>query len=318
MVDDNPFRASPANEAQYGYADDAIVAAVTSDIDLGESTPAYQENKGWATYEPAGNGAENPYAAFPSRNAPSGATGEQSGEERLAQREKELQQREAELAKREAEVSRLQVEGKRNNPVGDKNWPYCCPVIHHDIQAEIPAAWKGPVTKAFWSYLGLAVCLVWNFISVTSYSFGTSGDMNSFFMSVIYGVAAIPIALFLWYLRLYNATIHDRAITFGWFFIMYLIHVIFCFWAAVAPPIGTIGGQMSFAGVFSTVSAFGSGVGFGILYLIGTVLWGLEALWSLLVLQQTYSQFRAGGGQGRLQAQMQTVNRAVDQAAGRV
>ena len=46
---------------------------------------------------------------------------------------------------------------------------------------------------------------------------------------------------------------------------------------------------MSFTGVFASVTAFNAGTAFGVMYIIGTVLWGLEALWSLLCFKQVSS-----------------------------
>eukprot|EP00193_Tetraselmis_chui_P005181 CAMPEP_0177767686 /NCGR_PEP_ID=MMETSP0491_2-20121128/9274_1 /TAXON_ID=63592 /ORGANISM="Tetraselmis chuii, Strain PLY429" /LENGTH=349 /DNA_ID=CAMNT_0019284351 /DNA_START=196 /DNA_END=1245 /DNA_ORIENTATION=+ len=241
------------------------------------------------------------------------------GNKDLSERERELARREAELAQKEAQISRLETEAAQNasKVAADlKNWPRCCPIVRHDISGEIPPAWQGPVTKTYWSYLGLIVCLVMNCIAVTVLSFGTGKELGSFFMAVIYLVTATPLALFLWYLRLYNATIRDRAITFAVFFLMYLVHVIFCFWAAISPPIGSAGSQWSFAGIFTTISAFGNGLGYGILCIISTALWGLEAIWSLLVLQQTYSQFRTGGGAARLQQQATSAGRTMQMMTG--
>mmetsp|Transcript_22952 Transcript_22952/g.63706 ORF Transcript_22952/g.63706 Transcript_22952/m.63706 type:complete len:345 (+) Transcript_22952:188-1222(+) len=331
-MDDNPFQASdnpfqaPANDAV------AAVPSAMSDVDLGNGLPS-------TTGVPAAD--ENPFSApaqvIPPTTAYSstpaaGAYGGRAGApappaaipngravQDLSQKEQDLARREAELAAREHAVHQLEIAAANNAarpgaPVDSqgrvKNWPWGCPVIYHNINEEIPTNWIPAVTKVFWSYLGLMIALIWNFVGVTAYAFGAAGDISAFFMAAIYAAAAIPGALFLWYLRLYNATMRDRAITFGWFFLMYLIHVAFCFWAAVAPPLGT--SAMSFTGVFSTLKAFNGGVGFGVMYIIGTVLWGLEALWSLLCFQQTYSQFRAGGGQAQLNAQMNAASQAAN------
>jgi hypothetical protein len=45
----------------------------------------------------------------------------------------------------------------------------------------------------------------------------------------------VPGAYYLWYRRLYNACKNDSALMFAWFFLVYLFHILFCIYAAVAP-----------------------------------------------------------------------------------
>mmetsp|Transcript_20566 Transcript_20566/g.52726 ORF Transcript_20566/g.52726 Transcript_20566/m.52726 type:complete len:339 (-) Transcript_20566:36-1052(-) len=314
---DNPFQASTGG----GLTTSGIVAAVESDdspmTDVwssGAPAPAPTGAPSANPYSEVPAPAANPYSEAPPAAQPSGAyngAGAGNGpsgaaDKSVSERERELMAREATLAAKEAQIARLETEAAQNAALAAadlKNWPRCCPMVRHDIPGEIPPNWQGPVTKAYWSYLGLIACLIMNALAVTVISFGTGEELGSFFLAVIYLVTATPLAMFLWYMRLYNATIRDRAITFGFFFVMYLIHVIFCFWAAIAPPIGSGGSQRSFAGLFLCLNVFSEGLGFGILAVIGTIMWALEAVWSLLVLQQTYSQFRAGGGTARLQQQ---------------
>lgn len=75
-------------------------------------------------------------------------------DDRKSVRQADLNKREAELNKREAELRRLELE-LRNNPGGKstKNWPRFCPVLHHDIAGEVPAASQVPVRRAYWAYL---------------------------------------------------------------------------------------------------------------------------------------------------------------------
>jgi secretory carrier-associated membrane protein len=70
-------------------------------------------------------------------------------------READIARREAEVNRREAELRRLELE-LRNAPGGRssiKNWPKCCPVIHHDIAGDIPANMQGVVKAAYWSFV---------------------------------------------------------------------------------------------------------------------------------------------------------------------
>ena len=39
------------------------------------------------------------------------------------------------------------------------------------------------------------------------------------------------------YMRVYNAAIKDRAFTYAIFFMFFFIHIIFCVWSAISPPL---------------------------------------------------------------------------------
>ena len=61
---------------------------------------------------------------------------------------------------------------------------------------------------------------------------------QAWLLSIIYMVVGVPMGYMLWYMRLYNACQKDRALTYFFFFIFYSIHVCWCIWAFISPPIG--------------------------------------------------------------------------------
>ncbi|RAL40357.1 hypothetical protein DM860_006427 [Cuscuta australis] len=130
-------------------------------------------------------------------------------EKDLANWEAELKRKEKEIKNREDALSRAGV------PVNDKNWPPFFPIIHHDIANEIPAHSQRMQYLAFASWLGVKI----------------------FFLAVIYALLGCPLSYVLWYRPLYNAMRTDSALKFGWFFMFYMLHVGFCIFAAIAPPI---------------------------------------------------------------------------------
>ena len=116
----------------------------------------------------------------------------------------------------------------------------------------------------------------------------------AFLMAVIYMLCGTPIALVLWYFRLYNAAIKDKGLQYFWFFCMYVIHIAWCILAAIGPPFEKA--QMSMAGMLSMIEAYGSKKGHvGIFYTVGFILWTLEAGFSMWVFTSTYSRFRGKG-----------------------
>ncbi|KAJ6714738.1 SECRETORY CARRIER-ASSOCIATED MEMBRANE PROTEIN SCAMP [Salix viminalis] len=75
----------------------------------------------------------------------------------------------------------------------------------------------------------------------------------------------------------------DSALKFSWFFLFYLIHIGFCIFAAIAPPIVFHG--KSLTGILPAVDVISDHLLVGIFYLVGFGLFCLESLLSLWVLQ---------------------------------
>ncbi len=113
-------------------------------------------------------------------------------------------------------------------------------------------------------------------------------DVKAHCLCPMASCAALSCAWFCRYRRLYNAAIKDRAVTYAWFFLMYLIHIAFCVWSAVSPPLPGAN-DWSHTGFIACIKAFNASKFVGVLYTIGGVLWALEALWSLWVLKTVCS-----------------------------
>uniref|UniRef100_A0A6M2F3B1 Secretory carrier-associated membrane protein n=1 Tax=Populus davidiana TaxID=266767 RepID=A0A6M2F3B1_9ROSI len=171
----------------------------------------------------------------------------------------------------------------------DKNWPPFFPIIHHDIANEIPIHAQRIQYLAFASWLGIVLCLVFNLIAVTV-CWIRGGGVKIFFLAIIYALMGCPLSYVLWYRPLYRAMRTDSALKFSWFFVFYLIHIGFCIFAAIAPPIVFHG--KSLTGILPAVDVFSDHVLVGIFYLVGFGLFCLESLLSLWVLQKIYMYFR--------------------------
>ncbi|KAF2283197.1 hypothetical protein GH714_043527 [Hevea brasiliensis] len=197
----------------------------------------------------------------------------------LKSKERELQVKEAELKKREQELKRREdAIARAGIVIEEKNWPPFFPIIHHDISTEIPIHLQRMQYVAFTTLLGLFVCLLWNIVAVTTAWIKGEG---------------VPGAYVMWYRPLYRAMRTDSALKFGWFFLAYLIHIGFCIFAAVAPPVVFKG--KSLAGIFPAIDLLGKHVLVGIFYVIGFVCFCIESLLSIWVIQQVYMYFRGSG-----------------------
>ena len=86
------------------------------------------------------------------------------------------------------------------------------------------------------------------------------------------------------YMRVYNAAIKDRAFTYAIFFMFFFIHIIFCVWSAISPPL-PFSNDWSHTGFMSAIKAIGSNTFTGVIFIIGACFWTLETLWSLWCLK---------------------------------
>ncbi|WRX27338.1 SCAMP - like 3 [Theobroma cacao] len=223
----------------------------------------------------------------------------------LKRKEKELQAKEAELRRREQEVKRKEEAAARAGIVlEEKNWPPFFPIIHHDIANEIPIHLQRLQYVAFSTFLGLCLCLLWNIIAVTTAWIKGEG-VRIWFLAVIYFIAGVPGAYVLWYRPLYRAFRKESALRFGWFFLFYLLHIGFCIFAAVAPPIVFRG--KSLTGILPAVDLIDGHALVGklitccvkwdswIFYFVGFALFCVESVVSMWVIQQVYMYFRGSG-----------------------
>ncbi|CAA7020380.1 unnamed protein product [Microthlaspi erraticum] len=207
-----------------------------------------------------------------------------------SKKQRELADKEAELRRREMDIKRREdAIAKSGVKINDKNWPPFFPIIHHDIANEIPIHAQKLQYLAFASWLGIVLCLVFNIIAVTV-CWIKGGGVVIFFLAVIYALLGCPISYVLWYRPLYRAMTTNSAFSFGGFFFFYLIHIGFCIFAAIAPPI-VFRGQ-SLTGVLAAIDVISASLLAGIFYFIGVGLFCLESLLSLWVLQKIYIYFR--------------------------
>ncbi|XP_076912120.1 secretory carrier-associated membrane protein 4 [Bidens hawaiensis] len=201
----------------------------------------------------------------------------------LSNWESDLKRRENDIRRREQAVAGVAI------PADDRNWPPFFPIIHHDIANEIPVHAQKLQYLAFASWLGLVLCLTFNVVAVIV-CWIKDGGVKIFFLAVIYALLGVPLSYVLWYRPLYRAMRTDSALKFGWFFLFYLLHLGFCIYAAIAPPIVFHG--KSLTGILAAIDVFSDHALAGIFYLVGFGLFVLESLLSFWVLQKIYMYFR--------------------------
>ncbi|KAF7150140.1 hypothetical protein RHSIM_Rhsim02G0120700 [Rhododendron simsii] len=220
----------------------------------------------------------------------------------LKKKERELRAKEIELTRREQDVKRREDALARAGGIvlEEKNWPPFLPIIHNDIANDVPVHLQRLAYIAFSTWLGLFLCLLWNVIAVSAAWVKGAGP-TIWFLAVIYFIAGVPLAFVLWYRPLYRAFRTESAMKFGWFFLFYLLHLGFCIFAAVAPPIVFKG--KSLAGILPAINIIGDSAIVGILYFVGFGLFCLESVISVYVIQQVYMYFRGTGKEAEMKRQ---------------
>ena len=93
-------------------------------------------------------------------------------------------------------------------------------------------------------------------------------------------------------MRVYNAAIKDRAFTYAIFFLFFFIHIIFCVWSAISPPL-PFSNDWSHTGFMSAIKAIGSNTFTGVIFILGACFWTLETLWSLWCLKMVSAKCSA-------------------------
>ena len=137
-----------------------------------------------------------------------------------------MERREADVARREATVG---AGGK------EKNYPFPGFFVfdHHDIDGEIPEVARASVKMAHYSFIALTVSLFYNFFFASAAAMFEFGAVTGWMMAAVYLLCGVPGAYYLWYRRIYSACKRDSALTYMWFFLVYLFHLGFCFYAVI-------------------------------------------------------------------------------------
>lgn len=229
---------------------------------------------------------------------PLGTSNTGSNFQDLMKKEKELRAKEIELNRREEEVKRQEETLSRAGvQLEVKNWPPFAPIIHHDIENDIPVYLQKLMYTAFASLLGMVVCLFFNFIAVlivvTTVRFDGGDRVNVafLFLAIIYFIVGVPLSYLCWYRPLYRAFRTEGAFKYGLFFVFYAIKIVFLIFAAISPF-----NNYSFAGIIRAITLFNHRYHLaGIFFFVGFGLFTLEALLSIYVMKQVYWYFRGKG-----------------------
>lgn len=238
----------------------------------------------------------------------------------LSQREKDLAAREAALREREATAAAAQADALKYG-IKKKNWPRCCPILHHDIAGEIPENSRFNVRVAYILFFVTVVALWWNWFTIlvlwVTKKPQTVTDFRSysqFLWSLIVAFFGTFGAWYGWYRGLYFGLSRNASCRFLCFFVMFFAHTCFAICAAVGVP--ATAGCIVLIDISANWTYPGESYGFQIfLTAVSFVLWTLIAIVSAFFLKRFHTQYKNKGQQSFQDVRGNAANAAVSGAA---
>lgn len=239
--------------------------------------------------------AENPFedVSHGLLNQPSTYQGEKYASNfASAERERAILAKEAELAAREAALNQQQEQIHKT--IKPANWPPFYPIVHHDLEMDIPEV-NRPLMRYMYKYwLGLVALLCWNMIACLTLLISHPSNMNNvasdFGVSLLYTALITFASFFLWFRPVYLAFQRNTAL----FFYVYLIfkgfHIAFSFYMAIGIPGSGSAGMINVIAVFSD-----SKPGAGIVCLIAFTGWIASGLVGLTLWKMVHSRNKKAG-----------------------
>eukprot|EP01083_Nonionella_stella_P137837 419410_1 len=256
---------------------------------------------------------------------PSDSVNERAARRSLDAREKDLSRREDVLRMRERALEEKLVPAMclsrfsmmtsfSTNILPAKNWP-CVryAVLYHDIDDEIPYEKRADVRNAYRLWRLTVLCLFYNWISITAYWWTASAECEScatqFLFSMLYFFAGSYFSWHIWYKKFYNACRSSGTIKWMLFFVNFVAHTIFCWLMLFGIP-----GWAS-AGLIVMVDLFAKGQdSLGIMFFLGSIIWGLCAGFSVYMLRQANSVYHSSGAATQTREDAVRAERAVSMA----
>lgn len=205
----------------------------------------------------------------------------------LHRREAELQRREADLARREASLAAA--------GAARKNWPKYLKLVHHDINADIPAQRRGLVRAAYFAWCLVATGYIYNFICITAFFIGGQKKVSLWVFSGLVAVAGLPLSFLCWYRGLYWAAARDTGVRWGWAILHLVAHIVWCWWmfVGITPDVGGYS-----AGLFTMLDQFSNGgskgTAFAVMSIINMVIFAVCGVLSMGVLAKSWATLRSG------------------------
>jgi len=168
------------------------------------------------------------------------------------------------------------------------NFPPCKPMVYHDIQAEIPAAKRMLVKRAYFGWYIHALCLLFNWVCM----FGAlikAGALMGFFIALAAMILGVPVSF--WVYWLFYTCIRKGS---AFYYCLWL-----CFFALqigveilYAIGVESTGG----AGFVGMLSHFSNSVILGSMFAVCTFMWVAIAVYNIYFFNHARKEYANMGG----------------------
>jgi len=184
---------------------------------------------------------------------------------------------------------------------------HSCPVVlkwtHHDINADFNNPDDKKVVKlSYYAFLFFALAMVYNMFAVVVATFGvtwTHGPtLFQLMVGLVYLIVGIPGAFILWHMKLYKNLLKNSAVGMSFAMLYLLLNVGWSVASAIAPQWSATADSVyiSSAGFWCASALSGKGYNkVAIIYMVGGVLWTLEAALAAFSLRATYRRYKGRG-----------------------
>jgi len=204
----------------------------------------------------------------------------------IRKREAELLAREQALIAREAQVKAIEAK--------QPNWPFrFYAILYHNIDDDILPENKRFIRSFYALWIFELVCIAFTLLSAMVDVF--SGVMCAFGIvslieNIVFIVAGLFGSWFLWYKVIYDASkkVAIGSVSYGRFSCGFLMHV---GWVVLM-----LTGLWASNGIFSIIQCIGKSATSVAFMIIGTILWGINFVWSGVMSKQAYTRYKASGG----------------------
>jgi len=170
-----------------------------------------------------------------------------------------------------------------------KNFPPCKPLIHHNINVDIPEPKRLFVRKNWFSWFFHVFCLFFNAMCLLGGAILGQG-IYVFIWACLYFVGGFFITLWIYFL-IYSAIRLNSSFRFMLWFGFFGVQIIFEILCAIGIPSFGGAGLVNMAEIFTAEYLV-----LGIFYAISAFLWTVCALFNLVLFYQGRQEFREMGG----------------------
>ncbi|KAH6571956.1 hypothetical protein BASA60_006913 [Batrachochytrium salamandrivorans] len=265
----NPFSVDgPDDYTTNPFSDDAIINALEQPSTSAPAhtitdAPSTQQHSrpqapltthGHNVYQAPTDAVFSTATAYDATANPNAAYGHGVSNSHLSAREAELLERERALSAREQEL-RQQQDQLRRHGAYPPNWPPFYPLIHHDINIDIPEDHRPTVLKIYHFWLATVGLLAFNMIAMLAILLSHPSNMGyvpgDFGVALVYLFFISAASFVTWYLPVYMAFMKNSSLYSYVFLLFHGFHIAFSGYMAVGIPSSGACGLITVLATFS-------------------------------------------------------------------